>query len=180
MHLFNRSTRLSGSHPDFVIFPVSVTIFEISLYLSLIFCILSFTLSFIRQVSKVINYDICYIIEIIENISPKMTRSLFYHVLALMMLGTHCCAQSTEAPTAGGTVPGIATLRPTSPTMPPIMMPGSDPTNPENKTEELPIVVIYFIMFGISCVVIVAGVFLNNREHRRLTVKTTPDKYPES
>lgn len=59
----------------------------------------------------------------------------------------------TLAPTVNVSVPGIATLRPTTPTMAPIMMHGIDSGSPVNKTNELPISVVYFIMLGVIIVV---------------------------
>lgn len=81
---------------------------------------------------------------------------LFLLVVLVMYLDV--CVAQTPAPTPNSTVPGVATLRPTVPTMPPIMMPDSDRGNPENKTEELPIVAVYFIMLGVSFVFTGGGI----------------------
>lgn len=89
---------------------------------------------------------------------------LFVISVLIILINMCCCnGNVTLAPTMSNvTPPGIATLRPTSPTMPPIMLPGSDPDMPENKTEELPIVGVYFIMFGITCAVTSIGIGLDS------------------
>lgn len=60
--------------------------------------------------------------------------------------------------TAPLSVPGIATLRPTAPTMPDAMLPDADRGSPTNKTEELPIAAVYFIMLGITGIVTWASI----------------------
>jgi hypothetical protein len=81
-------------------------------------------------------------------------------ILLFLLIICYCSGQ-TPAPTPNVTVPGIATLRPTSPTMPPIMLPDSDSDDPENKSEEIPIVAVYFIMFGVTCMFTFVGICLN-------------------
>lgn len=83
-------------------------------------------------------------------------------LVLLLFLLTFCNGQTpTPAPTPNVTVPGVATLRPTTPTMPPIMMPDPDRETAENKTTELPIVAVYFIMLGITGLLTCIGISLH-------------------
>lgn len=83
-------------------------------------------------------------------------------LIVLLLLFDYVIGQVTNTPTLSPTanisIPNIATLRPTAPTMPPLMQPEPDRDSPENKTDEMPIVAVYFIMLGISFALTFTGV----------------------
>lgn len=87
---------------------------------------------------------------------------MFYKLIVVLLLFECIIGQITNVPTLSPTanisIPDIATLRPTMPTMPPLMQPEPDRDMPENKTDEMPIVAVYFIMLGISFSLTFVGV----------------------
>jgi hypothetical protein len=86
-----------------------------------------------------------------------------YLFLALMLFDVVVgqTPATTQSPTANVSIPAFATLRPTVPTMPPIMMPDVDRTTAENKTDELPIVAVYFMMLGLTGIATGIGICFN-------------------
>jgi hypothetical protein len=79
-------------------------------------------------------------------------------LLLLSLSLTLILGDVTNSPTVNATIPGIATLRPTAPTMPDVMMPDADRGSPTNKTGELPIAAIYFIMLGITGIITITNI----------------------
>lgn len=94
-------------------------------------------------------------------------------IMLFFMLLLYSVSAQTSAPTTNASIPGFATLRPTSPIVSPSTFPDSDRDTPINKSDELSLFFVYVIMVSLSAAIssfeIMYGlsVFGDNKKKKR-------------